>query len=1033
MLRKKKQYVPIKTMKYNIFWLMSLILVIGLGVGEIANASCPDTVIRTLSVLSGPREFVVAPSGDKVYVTNLKANSVTEINVSTDSISRTIKVGRKPFGIVVTPDEKFAYVGNFEDDNVSVIDLLQGVVITNIPVGDSPHHVAITPDGNFVYVSNEYSKNVSVINTSTNKVIATIQVGSMPFGIAATPDGKYVYVANYDKSYLSKIDTSTNTVVKKIKIEGTSRHVAITPDGGYAYITSFNGIVSIVDISSDKFKDSIKVAHDLKGIAITPDGACAYVVVRGSNAVKVIDLTSNTTIATLPVGKNPEGVAITKDGKKVYVANYDSNTVSVIGSKESPEIQAAIESAKPGDTVQIAAGTYDGTITISKPLILVGQGKENTIIRGGSSGDYCVTVNSKDVHIKQLTIQAKEGAGAIQCKDSTLTLTDNIISGGVGVKLPVKQPNVSGRGEDGGEGGFGIYSENSSLFTQRNIITGGSGRDGGKGGIVAFAPNSGGNGGKGGDGIYLKGIYLKNSSLSSTDDNIKGGDGGNGGNGGDATTFGGHGGNGGNGGNGIDYSNSPEPTISNSAIAGGQGGSGGHGGKGAFGKLGPAGKDGNPGKATFPQQIFFPKVISTYPSNMAQDVLPNSILATTFDSPISVPDEVISELSVNGSKSGEIVGLASYDEVTYTVYLNPSQDFALGEEITVAYSPKQGEGFSWSFKVTSTPPPTLVAFIQNGDIWTYDLQSKPVNITKSNTEESECTLSFDGSRIAFVRGGQIWTMNTDGSKEKKLEINGGSPAWSPDGKRIAYITPKPSWDANGDVFVLDLVDGSKVKYGTSAAQEIAWSPGNIITTSTFISSGLSSDVYIGIIDNPENLTLLTARSPGAAGSYWGAESPSWSPNGREIVYRFYYLDLPEEAHISVVKIDGTQKTLLGSSAANNPVWLPDGTKIVYIQENSIWMMNSDGSNSTLYKSPSSLYSLSVSYSLPKTCPWDVNQDSIVDILDLVIVGKHFGEEVKEKGEPNPDVNVDGKVDISDLMLIGVHFGEGCPVKENAAQ
>lgn len=55
--------------------------------------------------------------------------------------------------------------------------------------------------------------------------------------------------------------------------------------------------------------------------------------------------------------------------------------------------------------------------------------------------------------------------------------------------------------------------------------------------------------------------------------------------------------------------------------------------------------------------------------------------------------------------------------------------------------------------------------------------------------------------------------------------------------------------------------------------------------------------------------------------------------------------------------------------------------------------------------------------------WDVNQDGAVDISDLIIIGNHFGEEIKDSPTPNPDVNGDGTVDISDLVIVGIHFGE----------
>ncbi len=54
---------------------------------------------------------------------------------------------------------------------------------------------------------------------------------------------------------------------------------------------------------------------------------------------------------------------------------------------------------------------------------------------------------------------------------------------------------------------------------------------------------------------------------------------------------------------------------------------------------------------------------------------------------------------------------------------------------------------------------------------------------------------------------------------------------------------------------------------------------------------------------------------------------------------------------------------------------------------------------------------------------DVNADGVINILDLVLVAKHFGEIPDDELSPNPDINGDGTVNILDLTLIASHFGK----------
>ena len=64
--------------------------------------------------------------------------------------------------------------------------------------------------------------------------------------------------------------------------------------------------------------------------------------------------------------------------------------------------------------------------------------------------------------------------------------------------------------------------------------------------------------------------------------------------------------------------------------------------------------------------------------------------------------------------------------------------------------------------------------------------------------------------------------------------------------------------------------------------------------------------------------------------------------------------------------------------------------------------------------------------VPKTLPWDINDDGVVDIQDLILVSNSFRAETPQ--HPKADVNKDGIVNIIDLLLVAAHFGQS----DNAA-
>ncbi len=60
---------------------------------------------------------------------------------------------------------------------------------------------------------------------------------------------------------------------------------------------------------------------------------------------------------------------------------------------------------------------------------------------------------------------------------------------------------------------------------------------------------------------------------------------------------------------------------------------------------------------------------------------------------------------------------------------------------------------------------------------------------------------------------------------------------------------------------------------------------------------------------------------------------------------------------------------------------------------------------------------------PNPDPYDLNWDGVANILDLMIITKYYGTQMKSTRIPNPDIDGNGVVDMKDLNLAISHFGE----------
>ena len=181
-------------------------------------------------------------------------------------------------------------------------------------------------------------------------------------------------------------------------------------------------------------------------------------------------------------------------------------------------------------------------------------------------------------------------------------------------------------------------------------------------------------------------------------------------------------------------------------------------------------------------------------------------------------------------------------------------------------------------------------------------------------------------------------MDVDGSNVQRLthtpDKESANPAWSPDGKRIAFESNR---DGNYEIYVTD-TDDSKVRRLThtkgksKSSENPDWSPDGRRIAFESNRDG-KSEIYLMDADG-SNVKRVTYTPGGGRGT----EHPAWSPDGKRIAFDSTWERNPKKwrdmSEIYVMDAEGSNVQRLTHTTDNGkssltPVWSPDGKKIAF--------------------------------------------------------------------------------------------------------
>src|SRR5262245_15287984 len=283
-----------------------------------------------------------------------------------------------------------------------------------------------------------------------------------------------------------------------------------------------------------------------------------------------------------------------------------------------------------------------------------------------------------------------------------------------------------------------------------------------------------------------------------------------------------------------------------------------------------------------------------------------------------------------------------------------------------------------------------------GQVWVMTLaDGKSVRVGSDKDSSDDPHWSPDGQWIAYHgRVGdksRLVLAKPDGSGARLLaEVAGTnaplpgsstSPAWSPDGKRIAFVSATAGPEtaaANGDpmvitrylykpdaaegmthfndnrrlhLFVVDIASSrvEQLTDGNNYEHSVAWSPDGrellfLTNRDADDDEFFNYDVYALKLADKSIRRLSATES--------NEYHPQWSPDGRMIAFQATKRGLTdrettmEDTHVWVMNADGTNRRDVGASADNRqgvPEWTADGSAVLFTVQ--------DRGNVRLYRMP----------------------------------------------------------------------------------
>jgi len=320
----------------------------------------------------------ITPADNEVWVVNPDVGTVGVLTISGTSatLAAEIPVGGEPWCVDVHPSNGEAWVTSMRDNKVTIIDVATRTVVDSIQVGFDTFGVSFNPAGTKAVVTGTGSDHIYFVDVATHAVTDSFPTYRRPRGIAWRADGERAWITHLlMPGFLGRMttffpDTKTTSQIIISQTFGqesggypsTMQNITLAPApfnnylwmptnlinttagmiNGYplTFTNIFHAVIAAVNVTTSTHETANNYYMTDNGtpvggpIAVDFYSDRAFVANLHSNNVTILgnNILTTTEIGVIDVGDAPIGVVTRAGAPLIYVANWLSRDVSIISN-----------------------------------------------------------------------------------------------------------------------------------------------------------------------------------------------------------------------------------------------------------------------------------------------------------------------------------------------------------------------------------------------------------------------------------------------------------------------------------------------------------------------------------------------------------------------------------------------------------------------------------------------------------------------------------------------------------------------------